>query len=250
MTGLFKEETTLMSNEPRRIAVTGATGGIGRAIAMRLAKDGHQLIVSDRSAESLTELTARLPGGGHSSYACDLRSPAQRADLADQASQADILVNAAGWQRQTPFLKGSPEDDARTFEVNALAPIDLCRRIGARMAARGDGHIVNVSSALARAVYPYTTVYAATKHALAALTQGLRVELSDHGVRVTEICPGLVGGTGILDATDDPQVLASIGQRGYEPMSATHVADAVAYAVRLPANVELRLLEIRPRGQV
>lgn len=239
-----------MSSERKRAVVTGAAGGIGRAIAMRLAQDGHQLIVSDRTAESLAHLMSEFPGRGHLTHAGDLCSPTARAELAERASDADILINAAGWQRQTPFVKGSPHDDARTFEVNILAPIDLCRRIGVRMAARGDGLIVNISSALARSVYSYTTVYAATKHALAALTQGLRVELSQHGVRVTEICPGLVGGTGILDATDDPEVLASIGQRGYQPIAASDVADAVAYAVRLPANVELRLLEIRPRGQI
>lgn len=238
-----------MSETKMRILVTGAAGGIGKAIASRLAQDGHRLVLSDISSEKLAQISASLSGSGHVSIECDLRDPKSRRRLAE-AGEVDALINAAGWQRQTPFLKGSIEDDARSFEVNILAAIDLCRRIGGRMAARGEGHIINISSALARAVYPYTTVYAATKHALAALSQGLRIELSHHGVRVTEICPGLVGGTGILDATDDPEVLASVRNRGYGPISPADVADAVAYALGTPANVEVRMLEIRPRGQL
>ncbi|MCR4265028.1 SDR family oxidoreductase [Nitratireductor sp. ZSWI3] len=239
-----------MGDTKMPILITGAAGGIGRAIASRLAKDGHRLVLSDMPSDRLAQIANNLPGNQHLIVECDLRDPRSRARLAEAGEDAGALINAAGWQRQTPFLKGSTDDDAQMFDINVLATIDLCRRIGGKMAARGEGHIINISSALARAVYPYTTVYAATKHALAAVTQGLRVELSHHGIRVTEICPGLVGGTGILDATEDPEVLASIRNRGYQPILPDDVADAVSYALSTPANVELRMLEIRPRGQL
>ena len=194
-------------------------------------------------------MVRELPGEDHLAVTCDLRDPESRALLADQAPDVDVLVNAAGWQRQSPFLNGSTEDDMRMFEINVVAAFDLCRRVGIAMSKRQSGHIINISSALARAVFPYTASYAATKHALAALTQGLRVELSHCGIRVTEICPGLVGGTGILDTTTDPQVLQSIKERGYEPITATDVAKAVIFAADQPSNVEIGILEIRPRGQ-
>jgi NADP-dependent 3-hydroxy acid dehydrogenase YdfG len=102
---------------------------------------------------------------------------------------------------------------------------------------------------LARAVYRYTLAYAASKHALAAFTQGLRTEMAPHGVKVTEVAPGLVGGTEFLDSVDSDEVKESYRQRPYQPIVPADVAAAVVLACCAGANVEHNLIEIKPIGQ-
>src|SRR5690606_6309121 len=117
------------------------------------------------------------------------------------------------------------------------------------MAARGGGHIVNVSSALARAVFPNTAVYAATKHALRALTTGLRLDLHKTGIKVTGIAPGLIGDTGFLRHTNHPAFLQGLDARPYKPITAEDVARAIVFAVGTGGNAEVDLIEIKPVGQ-
>jgi len=115
------------------------------------------------------------------------------------------------------------------------------------MVERRGGHIIVMSSIAAREVYPLGSLYCATKHALSALTRSLRVELQSHGIKVTEVAPGMVD-TGIRATSTHPRVLESIKNRKFGPLSAEEVAEAVLYAAQAAPNACPDLVELRPRG--
>jgi 3-hydroxy acid dehydrogenase/malonic semialdehyde reductase len=117
------------------------------------------------------------------------------------------------------------------------------------MAKAGSGHIVNISSALARSVFPNTLAYAATKHAIRAISAGLRIDLHAKGIKVTEVAPGLVGETDFLRNTSHPAFLEGLKARAYGPLPPEDIARAVLYAVSQPGRAEVDLIEVKPVGQ-
>lgn len=136
------------------------------------------------------------------------------------------------------------------FETNVVAMMALSQLVGREMVARRSGQIVIVTSVLARQVYPMTVGYAATKHALSAFAQGLRLELKDFGVRVMEFAPGFTGGTEFLRNTVDEAVLKSAFTRPYAPKTPEDCAQALMGALTVGGNAEIDLLQMRALGQV
>jgi len=232
----------------KRVLVTGASAGIGGATARLFAEKGATVVATARSADALAALAGALPKGAVTPVAGDLTDRGFLADLVATAEPVDVLVNNAGALKHAPFLEADPADWGRIFEINVLALLKLTQPIARGMAERRVGHIINVSSLLARRVAPFTLVYAATKHAVAAITQGLRTELGPFGVRVTEIAPGIVD-TGVFGAIDDPRVRPLYANPGFERLSATQVATAIVSAAGADANVCPDLLELRAVGQ-
>jgi NADP-dependent 3-hydroxy acid dehydrogenase YdfG len=239
-----------MAASPRPLAgrtavVTGASRGIGAAIARLLARDGARVALVARSERTLELLAAEL-GGGAVATACDLRLPGAaevvQAALDDLGVDSpDILVNNAGAFLIAPAHETSVDVFRETLEINLTAPFAFVRAFLPEMRRREAGHIVTVGSIADRATFPGNAAYAASKHGLRALHEVLRAELRGSGVRVSLVSPGPVD-TELWDAVDPD------GREGFTPraqmLTPDAVADAVGYVVTAPSplNVdELRL---------
>lgn len=229
--------------------VTGASSGIGRATAAALAREGADVIATARRGNELKALAERCKEfpGRVIGVAGNIDEVEFVQSLADQAKDADILVNSAGTLTYAPLLEITDEEIDAMFRTNVMATLRLSRLVGANMAARGRGQIIVVTSLAAREVYRFGVIYCATKHALTAITSGLRIELQSNGVRVHEIAPGMVA-TGMRDRVSHPQVLAAISTRKYDPLTADEVADTIVYAATAAPNLCPDLIELRPRG--
>ncbi len=233
----------------RLALVTGASSGIGRAVAAALAHEGARVIATARRADRLAALAeaCKSSTGRIEPIAGDINDEAFIGKLAAVASGANILVNSAGTLAYAPFLELTADECDAMFATNVLAPLRLSQAIAAAMASRGSGHIIMISSLAAREVFRFSSVYSATKHALAAITKGMRMELQERGVKVTEIAPGTVD-TEMRQNLRHPAVLAALAKRKFVPLPAQDVADAVVFAATAPPNNVIDLIELRPAG--
>lgn len=231
----------------RRVLVTGASSGIGRATAVLLVQKGAMVIATGRQQDALDRLKTEA-GERLISEAGDLTDPSFIARLCERAGAVDVLVNAAGTLMHAPFLESDPADWQTVFDINIVALLRLTHRVAQDMATRRSGQIVNISSTLADQVYPFTMAYAATKHALRAISRGLRLELEPLGVRVIEIAPGFTE-TAIRRRIDHPAVLKNLAARGQAALPASVVADTVAFAIQAPLGALPELIVVRPIGQ-
>src|SRR5262249_29359939 len=151
-------------------------------------------------------------GAAVETIAGDLNDAGFVAELAARAQGVDILVNNAGILTYAPVMDLTFADTAAMFTTNVLAAFRVMQEIARSMIARRRGHIIVMSSTAAREVYRLGVVYCATKHALSALTRGFRLELQGHGIKVTEIAPGMVD-TDIRNASPHPAVQAALAAR-------------------------------------
>jgi len=215
--------------EGQKALVTGATSGIGRAIAVRLARDGAEVVVHGRDAgRGMTVVDAITAEGGRARFvAADVGDAGAVTRLAEEAGDVDILVNNAGfsWFGPTPDL-GAERFDAM-FASNVRSAYLLVAALAPKMAARGNGSIVNVSSMAAQVGLAGGAAYSATKASLAAMTRSWAAEFSP-GVRVNAIAPGPVNTAGA--APDRTALLGetTLLKRAAEP---EEIADAVAFLV-------------------
>lgn len=205
-----------------KVLLTGATGGIGHAIARRLHREGASLVLTGRRTEVLEPLASELGGRAVGVDLVDL--DAVRA-LAQECADADLLVANAALPGSGPLLTFSPEDLHRALTVNLEAPMLLARLLGEQMVARGRGHLVFISSLSGKAASPGTSVYSATKFGLRGFSQGLREDLRDHGVGVSTVFPGFISDAGMF--ADSGAELP----KGVKTRTPEQVADAVADAV-------------------
>jgi short-subunit dehydrogenase len=206
----------------RRVLVTGATGGIGQAIARALAKRGARLVVTGRRTELLEPLAAEL---GAEALTVDLSDHAAVERLAAEAGEVDVLVNNAAVPASGDPLEYTVEQLDRAIDVNLRAPILLSRLLGEPMAARGDGHIVFISSLAGKAVPPGSSVYSATKFGIRAFALGLRQDWRDRGVGVSTVFPGFISDAGMF-AESGAELPRAVGTKTPED-----VADAVVHAI-------------------
>ena len=232
----------------KRILIAGASEGVGRETALLFAAEGAAVLAVARNAGRLDTLMADADG----------EIIAMPGDLTDEnfvdrlsadAGDVDVLVNLAGRTAHAPFLDSDPEVWRAAWELNVFALVRLSQAIARGMADRKQGHIINVSSVLARQVYPLTMFYAATKHATAALTRGMRIELAEHGVRVTEIAPGLLD-TGLMAQADHPTVVKAYAKREDDRLPAIEVARAILYAAGTEPGTAPELIALNPHGQI
>ena len=229
----------------RTALVTGASRGIGAAVARRLAHEGARVALVARSERALEALAAEL-GNGAVAAACDLHLPGAadvvQAALDDLGAESpDILVNNAGAFLIAPAHETSVDVFRETLELNLTAPFAFVRAFLPEMRRRGSGHIVTLGSIADRAVFPGNAAYAASKHGLRALHEVLRAELRGSGVRTSLVSPGPVD-TGLWDVVD-PDRNAGFTPRA-QMLGADDVADALAYVVTAPEQLnvdELRL---------
>jgi short-subunit dehydrogenase len=182
----------------RSALLTGATGGLGRAIAGALAGRGAKLVLSARSREALDELAAELPGGGHRVLPADLAEPGAAEELAAEAGGVDVLIANAGVQGGGLMSELTPDQVTRALRVNLEAPMLMARALYPAMVERGSGHLVFVSSLSGKVASPRTSLYSATKFGLRGFALGLRMDLGPQGVGVSLVSPGFVREAGMF----------------------------------------------------
>ncbi|MEA2289659.1 MAG: hypothetical protein QOD55_1656 [Solirubrobacteraceae bacterium] len=206
----------------RTVLLTGATGGLGHAIARRLHAAGAQLILTGRRTEVLEPLAAET---GARAIAVDLTDPAAVERLGHDFGDVDVLIANAGLPGSGHLLSFSIEQIDRAIAVNLRAPMVLSRIVGERMAARRSGHIVLMSSLAGKAATPRSSVYNATKFGLRGFAQALRQDMRSHGVGVSAVFPGFVRDAGMF-ADSGAKLPPGVGTSTPE-----EVADAVVRAI-------------------
>ena len=157
------------------------------------------------------------------------------------------MVSNAGVLKYAPLMDMTDADCEAMFQTNVLASFRVTLAVARSMVARRRGHIIVMTSIAAREVYRLGVIYCATKHALSAFARGLRIELQGHGIKVTEIAPGMVD-TGIRATSDHPAVLEAIKNRKFEALTSEEVAEAAVYAATATPNCCPDLIELRPQG--
>jgi len=207
----------------RTVLLTGASGGIGHAVARRLHAAGASLVLTGRRVDVLEPLAAEL--GGARTLSADLGDRAQVRHLAEACADVDVLIANAALPGSGGLLSFSDEEIDRALEVNLRAPMILARHLGERMAARGSGHILLMSSLAGKTATPGSSVYSATKFGLRGFGQGLRGDLRGAGVGVSVVFPGFVSDAGMFH--DAGTVLP----RGVGTVTPEAVADAVIEAI-------------------
>jgi NADP-dependent 3-hydroxy acid dehydrogenase YdfG len=227
----------------RTIVLTGATGGIGRALARRLARGGATLLLAGRRPEPLEELAAEL---GAEAIAGDVTAGEFVAALRTRVQRMwgvpDVLINNAGAFELAAASDTDPITFERVLAVNLRAPFELVRTWLADMISRGSGHIVNIGSVAGRRAYPGNAAYAASKFGLRGLHEVLVEELRGTGVRVTWVEPSAVD-TPLWDRFD-PDARADLPCRA-EMLEPSAVAEAVHFALAQPPSVTVEEIVIR-----
>jgi NADP-dependent 3-hydroxy acid dehydrogenase YdfG len=242
----------------RKIAlVTGATSGIGTAAAEILAENGYNLIITGRRKDLLDKLKNELGVKFKSDVLTlnfDIRNRVQAEAAIDNLPATwrniDVLVNNAGLAAGlAPIQEGSADDWEQMIDTNVKGLLFITRKIAPLMVKRGSGHIVNISSIAAKEVYENGNVYCATKHAVDALTKGMRIDLVKHGVKVTSIAPGMVDTEFSLVRFKGDKARADQVYEGLVPLSADDVAEAIWFALSRPAHVNINDMLIMPVAQ-
>ena len=236
--------------------VTGASSGIGEATAETLANAGATVVVAARREDRLAGLVERIEGEGRKVLAavCDVTDESQAHGLIQKAREefgrVDILVNNAGVMLLSTVGKGLSDQWRQMFEVNVLGLLYATDAAIAVMKEQGSGHLVNVSSVAGRKVTRDSSgVYAGTKFAVNAISEGLRQELLEDNIRVTIIEPGAVD-TELPDhITDEDAREGMSGLMNLERLQAGDIANAIAYAVAQPQHVSVSEILIRPTQQ-
>lgn len=235
--------------------ITGATSGIGKATALLFAQHGLDLILcgrrEDRLQELQQELTARVRVH---TLAFDVRNraavEAAIGSLPADWQPIDVLVNNAGNAHGlAPIQEGAVDDWDAMMDGNVKGLLYVSRAIIPGMVSRRSGHIVNIGSLAAKEVYPNGNVYCASKQAVDALTQGMRLDLNPFGIRVTGIHPGLVETEfSVVRFKGDAQRAGNV-YKGYQSLVAEDVADVIWYAVSRPPHVMIADLVVLPTAQ-
>ena len=182
----------------RTALLTGATGGLGRAIANALAARGARLILSSRKTEELVKLARSLPGGGHTTLTSDLAEEGAALALLEQAGDVDVLVANAALPASGQLDGFSQEQIGRALRVNLESPVRMTRELLPAWQKRGSGHFVFISSISGFASTPRASLYAATKFGLRGFALNLREDLRGTGVGVSVITPGAIRGAGMF----------------------------------------------------
>ena len=239
----------------KTIFITGATSGIGKATAEIFAKQGHRLIICGRRKEVLDNLQIQLSNFTDVySLVFDVRNQQEVQNainsLPEDWKNIDVLVNNAGNAHGLePISDANISDWDAMMDGNVKGLLYVSQPIIKLMKANNSGHIVNISSVAARQTYANGTVYCASKKAVDVISEGMRLELTEFGIKVTNVQPGAV-------ETDFSKVIfkgdeerAATVYAGYEPLIAEDIADAISYCVNAPDRVSIAEICIYPKAQ-
>jgi NADP-dependent 3-hydroxy acid dehydrogenase YdfG len=240
------------------VLITGASSGIGAACARAFAQEGARLILLARRRDAMAAAVPDLRSGGAQDVlvlGLDVRDPQAVTAAIDGLPSAwrniEVLVNNAGLSRGLdPIDKGLTADWDEMIDTNVKGLLYVDRAIVPLMVARGRGTVIHLGSIAGRQVYPGGNVYCASKHAVRALTDGLRLELSGTGVRVASVDPGLVQDTefSAVRFHGDTTRAAAV-YRGMTPLTASDVAEVIVFAAGRPPHVTLAETLVLPTDQ-
>lgn len=241
----------------KTILITGTTSGIGKAIAFQFAANGYRLILTGRRIERLESIKSELENKFQAEIkilSFDIQDNSQvikaLSTLDELWSQIDILVNnaglAVGFNR---IQEGELDDWERMINTNIKGLLYITRAVVPTMISRKSGHIINIGSIAGKETYPFGNVYCATKHAVDSLTKAMRIDMVEHGIRVTQIAPGAVETEFSNVRFKGDNERADKVYDGFEPLRPEDIADAAFYCACLPEHVNINDIVIMPTAQ-
>lgn len=241
----------------RKIAlITGATSGIGEATATKLAENGFDVVITGRRNDRLTALKQKLEKNGTRvlSLCFDVRVESEVKstveNLPEEWKNIDVLVNNAGLAAGLGNIQDGDTDDwNRMIDTNIKGLLFATRYISPLMIARNSGHIINIGSIAGKEVYPCGNVYCATKHAVDALTKGMRIDMLPHNIKVTQVCPGAVETEFSIVRFHGDKARADKVYEGFDCLIAQDIADCIWFAVSRPPHVNINDMVVMPTAQ-
>ena len=235
--------------------ITGATSGIGRATARILAQNKYKIIICGRREARLNELQTELSTFTEvHTLLFDVRDKetvfSAIAGLPAPFSTIDILINNAGNAHgMDPIQNGDVDDWDAMIDINVKGLLYVSKAIIPQMIARQSGHIINIGSTAAKEVYPNGNVYCASKHAVDAINQGMRIDLNPYGIRVGAIHPGMVA-TEFSEVRFKGDTTRAVNvYKGFEPLQAEDIADIIHFVVSRPYHVNIADLIVMSTAQ-
>ncbi|MBC8369404.1 MAG: SDR family NAD(P)-dependent oxidoreductase [Planctomycetes bacterium] len=237
--------------------VTGASSGIGQAAAHQFAAAGFDLIISARRKSRIDELS-RLLAEQHKVEVLALELDVREqpvvastiAGLSKRWQKIDVLVNNAGLSRGlVPIDQGLISDWDEMLDTNVKGLLYMSRAVTPLMIKNGSGHVINVGSIAGHEVYPNGAVYCASKHAVDAITKGMRIDLCQHGIKVSTVDPGLVNTEFSNVRFHGDQQRADSTYNGMTPLSADDVASTILFMAQAPAHVNVAEVLLLPSDQ-
>ena len=237
--------------------ITGATSGIGKAIAQILALNGYDLIITGRREELLNNLSESIRKETESeviTLCFDVRDLSQVEKAIDSLTgkweNIDLLINNAGLAvGLEPVNSGVVDDWERMIDTNVKGLLYVSRKISSQMVARESGHIINLSSIAGREVYANGAVYCGSKHAVEAITKAMRIELLPFGIKVSSISPGMVDTEFSTVRFKGDKERADNVYKGLTPLYAQDIAEAILFMATRPKHVNIDELVIKPTDQ-
>jgi len=241
----------------KTVLITGATSGIGEATAIKFAEATYRLIITGRRKDRLNDLTEHLVqeyGIDVLPLCFDVRDLRQvekyLGKLPEEWQKIDILVNNAGLAAGLSHIDDGDRDDwDRMIDTNVKGLLYVTRAIVPGMVSRQSGHIINISSIAGKEVYENGNVYCASKHAVEALSKGMRIDLLKHGIKVTNIAPGMVETEFSLVRFRGDKERADAVYNGIRALKGEDVAEVIFYCTSLPSHVCINDLVITPTAQ-
>ena len=236
------------------IVITGASSGLGAATARLLSQQGATVVLGARRLDRLQVLVDELTASGAKALACatDVTRHADVQALVDTAvrtyGRIDVMINNAGLMPHSPLERLKIEDWDRMIDVNIKGVLYGIAAALPYMREQKSGHMINVSSVAGHKVRPSAAVYAATKHAVLALSEGFRQEVKPYNIRTTVVSPGAVS-TELIDSVTEPDIAAGI-RKVYEiAIAPESFARAVAFAISQPDDMDVNEILFRPTRQ-
>lgn len=237
--------------------VTGATAGFGKAVALKFAGNGYDVIITGRRTERLEEAGEELKkfsGIKVLSLNFDVRKRHEVEDVINDMPREwkniDILVNNAGLAvGLDPIDRGHVDDWDRMVDTNVKGLLYVTRAVVPLMVARKSGHIFNISSIAGKEVYENGNVYCASKHAVEALSKAMRVDLLKHNIKVTNVAPGMAETEFSLVRFKGDKMRAKDVYRGVDPLTSSDIADVIYWCATLPEHVCISDITVTPSQQ-
>jgi len=232
----------------KTVLITGATSGIGKATADIFAENGYRIIITGRREDRLQEMKAQYLNKFNTEVHCltfDVRnwdeSQKRIESLPEEWQEIDLLINNAGLAKgYAPVHEGDLSHWETMIDTNIKGLLYMTRLITPSMVKRKQGQIINICSSAGHEVYPNGNVYCATKHAVDALTKGLRLELHKHGIRVSQVSPGHVEETEFAAVRFDGDLDRAAIYNDFQPLKSSDVADAIYYMATRPQHVTIQ----------
>jgi len=238
----------------RTALITGATSGIGRATAHEFAKHGINLILCGRRQSRLDIIKKALDRETEvHTLNFDVRNKKEVFDaiasLPEEFKSIDILINNAGNAHGLdPIQDGNLDDWDAMMDINVKGLLYMSKAVIPQMTERHSGHIINIGSSAGKEVYPKGTVYCGSKHAVVAITEGMRIDLNPFGIKVTAINPGLVE-TEFSKVRFKGDKIADSVYKGFKALQAEDIADIIYFAISRPSHVNIADLLVFPTAQ-